>query len=493
MKIATRVAIGSTSVLILVGGVVATQLQVINRLAAGQRDLGRGDLPVITAAVDVLEQRDQLEELIRKYFVTRDDAYAEAASRTAREIHRSLLALAALDPVPDDPNAVPRLVTTWSDFPLTGVGPEDAARSLSGSGVLEPHAASLRVPMDAVHAGVTGLLASARSRVEGQLSEARAAAGRTRRLSVTAFAFVLVLSVGVIAATVVSIDRPIRSLVAATGSVAEGRFGHRVEVRGSTELSELAERFNVMVDRLDELDRLKRSFLSNISHEIKSPLVAMQETSRLLLEEQPGPLTDSQRRLLELHADGERRLARMIGDLLDLSRIDAGVLEYAFAPESPAEIATAAVELQSPAAARRGLRIDLEVHRPAPSLVCDRGRVLQVLQNLLENASRFQPADEPITVRVAAASDGRGATFAVIDRGPGIPAAERHEIFDRFRQGSGPRTSANVGLGLAVCREIVDAHGGEIAVEDTPGGGATFLVSLLERPPGLGAHADGTE
>ena len=114
-----------------------------------------------------------------------------------------------------------------------------------------------------------------------------------------------------------------------------------------------------------------------------------------------------------------------------------------------------------------------------------------MLQNLLENASRFQPEGEPITVRVAARTDRDGVTFAVSDRGPGIPPSERGEIFDRFRQGSGPRTSANVGLGLALCREIVTAHGGEIAVEDTPGGGATLVVSLPERPQSRDARNEG--
>jgi two-component system sensor histidine kinase GlrK len=262
-----------------------------------------------------------------------------------------------------------------------------------------------------------------------------------------------------------------------------------------------------MVTRLSELDQMKRDLLSNVSHELKGPLASMQETTGLLLEEIPGPLSDSQRRLLELTRKSAARLSGMISKLLDMARIDAGVLEYDLKAQ-PVEpvIQTALAELHV-RAGERGVRLVFQPGQGPYVARLDADRFAQVAGNLIENAIKFSPPGglveavlEPAGPGLAHPASGRGGSpggrrilITIADRGPGVPEGQREKIFERFHQV--PRTArrgeGGVGLGLAICREIVTAHGGDLWVEERPGGGSLFriLLPLAPAPP----SGEGTE
>ena len=169
----------------------------------------------------------------------------------------------------------------------------------------------------------------------------------------------------------------------------------------------------------------------------------------------------------------------MISDLLDLSRMEAGVLDYSFASGDLASAVREAVAEFEQAARARGVRLVVDQDHELPPVLFDRDRVVQVVQNLLSNALRFSPPDEQVEVGVRDGGDG-GVRIEVADHGPGVPASERERIFDRFHQlpGSGAGSGASVGLGLTICRQIVAAHDGALRVEDATGGGARFVVEL---------------
>jgi len=294
----------------------------------------------------------------------------------------------------------------------------------------------------------------------------------------------IVLAAVAVVLTVRSISVPLRRLTEVTRAVAGGALETRVEVEGNDEFARLADDFNAMVRRLDELDRLKRDFVSHVSHELKTPLAAMQETTRLLLDEAPGPLTAKQRRLLELTLQSARRLAAMIRNLLDLSRLEAGAMDYDRRPWTLEELVVpAAAELEA-WARERGVGVEVRVEQPSGEVPCDRDRIVQVVQNLLDNAVKFSPSGSTVVVRARVVDEAtdppRRAEVAVADHGPGIPPEERRRAFERFRQLAGGRRRANagVGLGLAICRQIVEAHGGEIVIADNPGGGTVVQFTL---------------
>ena len=227
-----------------------------------------------------------------------------------------------------------------------------------------------------------------------------------------------------------------------------------------------------------EVDRLKSEFVSTVSHELRTPLTSIRGSLGLI---EGGVVGEVPARVLELtriarvNAD---RLIRLINDILDLDKIEAGKLELKIAPVLPADVVTATLEGIEGMAAMRGIRLTSQVES-GDAVPADRDRVIQVFTNLVSNAIKFSPQGDDVTVHVADRSPGV-VRFSVGDRGPGIPASQVGQLFRKFGQldGSDTRPSGGTGLGLAISRSIVEEHGGSIGVESEPGVLTTFWFDL---------------
>jgi two-component system sensor histidine kinase GlrK len=253
-----------------------------------------------------------------------------------------------------------------------------------------------------------------------------------------------------------------------------------------------------MAKRLVEVDQMKKNFISHVSHELKAPLASMQETTHLLLEGIPGPLTDKQTRLLDLNLQSGKRLAQMIGNILDLSRLEAGIVEYDMQRCDVADLMHNVLLELTPQARDKSLRILADVQRDPLVVECDPNRMVQLFTNLLENAIRFskkegqvgvhvktlqQPPRMPTAARARITSAKPWTGYALIgvsDSGPGIEDAQKEIVFRTFHQVKQGKKShgESLGLGLAISRAVVEAHSGAIWVEDNPSGGAVFYVLL---------------
>jgi len=253
-----------------------------------------------------------------------------------------------------------------------------------------------------------------------------------------------------------------------------------------------------LAGRTIEIDQTKNNFISHVSHELKAPLASMQETTHLLLERIPGPLTEKQQRLLDLNFQSGKRLAQMIGNILDLSRLEAGVVEYDMHPSDIAELMHNVTLSLTPEAESKSLRVLMDI-QPEPLIVeCDPNRIVQLFTNLLENAIRFsqkggsigihvtivpQLPQMPPSARARVTSSKAAGGFALIgisDSGPGIDDSHKETVFHKFHQLKQGKKSPgeNLGLGLAISRAVVEAHHGTIWVEDNPSGGSLFCVVL---------------
>ncbi len=223
-----------------------------------------------------------------------------------------------------------------------------------------------------------------------------------------------------------------------------------------------------------EAVRQRDDVLGVVSHDLRNPVhTAFMSTSLLLDLLDEG---DSiQRKQLGIIKRATERMNRLIGDLLDVTRIDAGNLHLYPSPLDPADVLREVREIFEPQAAEKSLELEVEIPDGLPPVSADPERVLQVFSNLLGNALKFTPAGGRIAVR--AGPDPAGVCFAVSDTGPGIPAADLPHVFDRFWQA---RQTARdgAGLGLPITRGIVEAHGGTIRAESTPGVGTTFSFTL---------------
>jgi len=230
--------------------------------------------------------------------------------------------------------------------------------------------------------------------------------------------------------------------------------------------------------RLRELDRLKDEFLSLVSHELRTPLTSIRGYLDLVLDEEAGELNSEQRRFLEAVERNSGRLLRLVGDLLFVAQADAGRLSLEQAKVDLASLAADCVEGVAPTAAEKSINLILSA-TPVPAFVGDRGRLGQVLDNLVSNALKFTP--EGGTVEVSTKLSGDHVSIEVSDNGIGIPAADQPRLFERFFRSSVAEEQAipGTGLGLAIVKAIVEAHKGEITIESDPGGGGTtFRVDL---------------
>jgi two-component system sensor histidine kinase KdpD len=222
---------------------------------------------------------------------------------------------------------------------------------------------------------------------------------------------------------------------------------------------------------LEEIDRLRHALIGAVSHDLRTPLATMKVAASTLLR--PAvPLSEADveelHELIEVETD---RLTRLVTSLLDMTRIDAGVLEVRQCAGSVAELVEDAVSASG--RALHGQTIETSIPADLPDVDVDKLLVTQVLANLLDNAKRHAPANSLITVAAGVRNDQ--VTLSVIDRGPGVPSDEREAVFDRFVRFD---TGGRAGLGLTIAKTFVEAHGGDIWVEEEPGGGARFTFTL---------------
>lgn len=228
------------------------------------------------------------------------------------------------------------------------------------------------------------------------------------------------------------------------------------------------------VDILRRSDRLKSEFLATVSHDLRSPLTAIRASIDGLLD-RPMRVPTAEDGFLHTIATQANRLTRLVDQLLDVSQIEAGGLRLDREwNELPALLVDA---VDGIAALYGSQRIERAVPSDPPLLFVDQDRFIQVLYNLLDNARKHAPSAAP--VRIEASWTAQTMTIGVADRGPGVNALEREHIFKRFYRGEVPKNELqSVGLGLAICRGIVEAHGGTIWIEDRPGGGSVFRFTI---------------
>jgi signal transduction histidine kinase len=229
--------------------------------------------------------------------------------------------------------------------------------------------------------------------------------------------------------------------------------------------------------RLRELDRLKDEFLSLVSHELRTPLTSIRGYLELALEEDSGELSPDQRRFLQAVQRNSSRLLRLVGDLLFVAQADAGRLSLEQGKVDIAGLVAECVEAAQPAAREKAIVLSLSAS-PVPAFVGDRGRLAQVLDNLVSNALKFTPEGGSVSVQTS--SEGDHIAVEVTDTGIGIALEDQPRLFERFYRTTAAAQQAipGTGLGLAIVKAIVEAHGGRITVSSTEGYGTTFRVEL---------------
>ena len=271
-----------------------------------------------------------------------------------------------------------------------------------------------------------------------------------------------------------TLTRPIRELTAATQALAKGELGQQVSVRAWDEMGQLAASFNQMSADLARASQLRRQMTADIAHELRTPLSLILGYTESLSD---GKLPATQE-TFDIMYDEAQHLSRLIDDLRILSLADAGELPLTRRPVDPQALLERAFLAHVHEVQRQGISIQIEASPDLPQVEVDPGRMAQVLANLMSNALRHTPEGGQITL--SAAAQGEKVYLRVQDSGVGISPEELPHIFERFYRGdkSRQRHAGESGLGLAIARSIVEAHGGSLSVESMLGQGTTLSIAL---------------
>ena len=262
---------------------------------------------------------------------------------------------------------------------------------------------------------------------------------------------------------------PVRDLMAAADSLADGDYTARVDAHGSATVRPVARSFNTMAGRLEQADQQRRQLLADLGHELRTPLTVVRGEIEAMLD----GVHDPDQTHLELLLEEVTVMERLIEDLRTLGLAEAGALALHPEPTDVAQLVADVADAHRRPATAAGIDVDVSLGQGLDDVVLDPIRIREVVANLVVNAVRAMPDGGRLAVKVAR----HESTLAieVTDTGVGISPEDLARVFDRFRKGS---TSTGSGLGLTISRDLVEAHGGTIAMSSTPGRGTTVIVTL---------------
>ncbi|MBA2545292.1 MAG: HAMP domain-containing histidine kinase, partial [Solirubrobacterales bacterium] len=266
--------------------------------------------------------------------------------------------------------------------------------------------------------------------------------------------------------------------------LAGGDLETRVEVGGPVEIAALGEAFNEMATSLEtdaaertRIEQMKDDFVLTVSHELRTPVTVVKGFAEILTAERKA-LSARQYEAASVISDSASQLQKLITDLLDLARSDAGKLRIEPGPTRVRALCLRVGKQMRPSFEAKGQKLTVSVEKKIPKVQADADRIGQVLANLLMNANKY--AQEGAKVRLTASSAGDDVEFQVSDDGPGLGQEELDHVFERFWRAQSGETQAvgGTGLGLAIAKSLVELHGGSISAASVPGKGATFTFVL---------------
>lgn len=483
LSIFWRLALGSLTVILVVAGVNLYALIQLRRLTELSTEFVSYHYPAIGQAKRLTNSLlIQLRE-DKKFLVARDTIFLKDFEKEAKEFQHSLAALQAKETAPEGRDLLEKINLLHHDYQRLFRRAADQEPPLTHRQELH-YERQRDAFMTQINETLTAYAHFHETQVSQGMSnaEARSAQAKTlaRRLTIVA----ILLGLGFAGVASYSILRPLRQIQEHIRRIGQGNFGKTVTVVAPSDLRELVDTVNWMGEKLQELDEMKSEFIANISHDLRTPLASIQEGTRLLLDEIPGSLSKAQRETLQIMKGSSDRLIQLISTLLDLSKMEAGLMEYQFASTDFLRVAQSSVNKVQLLA--KGKHIQVLMQAPSAPLWIhgDASQLEQVLDNLLSNALKFSPDGTVVILRIEPDPQAGILSITVSDAGPGIPTEDLPHLFDRFFQG---RTHtrhplASSGLGLAVAKKVVEAHGGRIWVESEVGKGTTvhFLLPIRQ-------------
>jgi two-component system sensor histidine kinase GlrK len=441
--------------------------------------LGTTTIPNLSTDIRIIDLQRRLVDSIlsqlryeQKYLLLRDPGLYNQFLEANDEFHRLLGTVESIANSAAKKDSLKKIETSMASY--ESVVNEQASRLEKGRRYnFWSYQTTKAGASDNILKELKGLEQYAREDVEREMTMAIEAGHSAPRIAFGALVVSLLSALSMAFLITRSITRPLTKLVNKTKEISRGVFKSNLRIDSPPEIAELSRSFNSMCDKLSEVDAMKNDFLSIVSHELRTPLTTIKEGASLLLERVVGEITQRQERLLTILSDETNRLIVMVNSILDLSKMEAGMMSYSFEEASIGPLIDKAVTEITPLLEAKKIRLIKEFTDDLGAQKMDEARILQALRNLIANAAKFTHEGGHITV------SGRSLKglieISIEDTGPGIPPDRLPMIFEKF---NGSDHKRGTGLGLAIVKHIVDGHGGKVWVESELGQGSTFTFVL---------------
>jgi signal transduction histidine kinase len=474
MTLASKIFLTCALLIVVLGGVGALSLRAIGRLVSANREVATHAVPALGASSAIRDNLLSLGRIEARYLALRDLSYAalwdERAARTREDLER----LRRYRVSAGAASLVDEVVQQFETYRLVVARERELLAADRRAAALELAEGEGRDLIERMETGVEAWTAAYHAAVVAAQADAARLEQRTWTWVLSALGAAFVLALTGTAWIVYRLTRSLRVLSAATQQIAAGAFREPIVVHGAGEIAELADAFNGMAERLRRVDEMKEEFFATISHELRSPLTSVREAANLLGDGVPGPLNAKQQRLVAIVGSSSDRLLRLVNQILELSRLRAGMQPIRHERVDLDRLGERAVDELRPRADEAGVSLERERVGTGFVVAGDEDRLMQVIVNLVANAVRFTPRGGRVVVRTVDA-DGE-VEIQVEDTGRGIPAPALPYVFEWYRQAH--QDPGGSGLGLAIARSAIEAHGGRITVESQEGKGSRFTVLL---------------
>ena len=479
LTIFKRLTFGYAAILLLVvflGMYVTLKLNQLNGLS---REIATVHVNRLTLTEHILDKLFSQVSFEKKYLISRDTDFLKKFWEIQSQMIEDIRKLEALPDTPENRNLFTQIQTDYGNFLLLFKTEVEEMKN-SPDYPRRKFQQQKDNLVDRINQRLKQMIHISRLQRDNKINESSRISSRVLQVTTITAAMAVLLGLLISFYNTRSINRSIMRLQKMTREIAKGNFEEIHNVSSPPEIKELADDFNLMCEHLRELDEMKKDFISHVSHTLRTPLTAMKEASRMLMEGTYADVPAKQNELLVITQKECERLIDSVNRILDLSRMEAKMMDYQLRPGLLFPVIQQTVLKLAPIARRKKIDLELKPSRNLPSVKMDEERIAQVMENLIGNALKFSTAGGKVIIAASLRNKRRHwIEVCVADRGCGIPQQNLGKIFDRFQRIDGGRkTPLGTGLGLSIAKHIIADHGGKIWARSESGQGSSFFFTL---------------
>lgn len=480
-----RFGLGYLIILLVVAGIGVYSTLKLVQLSRITRSIHSVDAKIIKTAERLRDATLSQRVLEKKYSVSKDEDFLSQFTETGKYIEKDLIRLGILVVTPEEAKTIGEIKELQNRY-LSTVKDEVQLIKNGEKYLFSEYQRKKTSFTSRMTNRLAKLMETAKEVVDKKIELSEKTARRSSNIVAIITSAAIIVAILIAFITARTINRPIFVLMRGIKGVAEGIFEKHLRIQSPPEIKELAAAFNHMSDRLKEVDEMKADIISHVSHELRTPLAVIREAVSLLSPNDiPTVSAGKQYKLLGIIGEECERLIASVNRILDLSRMNAGMIDYHMEEVTIFPIIEKSVLNIRPISEKSGILLDIKLDDDLPPAKVDGDKIGLVLNNLLENALKFTPAGGHVIVTGCIIDTKKGSRHiseqdkcvikvSVADSGCGIPQGEIESIFNKFIRLDGKGS----GLGLYISRHIIIAHGGELWVESVQGKGSVFSFTI---------------